>query len=64
MAESDVLSNQKLILENQTTILANQAVIKGNQESILANQDVIRTNQQSLDLILKNQDKIMALLQK
>jgi hypothetical protein len=45
-------------------MLANQAAIKSNQEAILANQDVIKTNQQSLDLILKNQEKIIALLQK
>jgi hypothetical protein len=64
MAEQDVLSNQKLILDNQASILANQETIKNNQAAILANQDTIKNNQQSLDLILRNQEKILALLQK
>ena len=42
MAEQDVLSNQKLILDNQANILANQETIKTNQLAILANQDVIK----------------------
>jgi hypothetical protein len=57
MPEQDVLSNQKLIIENQALILA-------NQKTILANQDAIRKNQQTLDLIVKNQEKILGLLQK
>jgi hypothetical protein len=64
MAEQDVLSNQKLILDNQANILANQETIKNNQSAILANQDTIKSNQKSLDLILKNQEKILVLLQK
>lgn len=64
MAETDLLANQKQILENQSTILANQDGIKQNQETILANQETIKKNQQSLDLILTNQEKILALLQK
>jgi hypothetical protein len=50
MADQDVLSNQHQILENQKTILNNQ--------------DAIQHNQESLVLILKNQEKILALLQK
>jgi len=64
MAEQDVLSNQKLIIDNQASILANQETIKSNQAAILANQDTIKTNQKSMDLILKNQETILALLQK
>jgi len=64
MAEQDVLSNQKLILDNQANILAKQETIKNNQTAILANQDTIKSNQQSLSLILKNQEKILALLEK
>jgi len=64
MAETEVLGNQKQILENQATILANQGDIKKNQQAILANQETIKKNQQSLDLILKNQEKILALLRK
>jgi hypothetical protein len=63
LPEQDVLANQQLILENQSTILANQQAIKGNQEAILANQKAILGNQQSLDKILANQEKILALLQ-
>jgi hypothetical protein len=55
--EQDILSNQKLILENQASILS-------NQQTILANQDAIRKNQQTLDAIVKNQEKILGLLQK
>lgn len=64
MAEQDVLSNQQLILDNQASILTNQETIKNNQAAILANQDTIKNNQRSLDLILRNQEKILALLQK
>jgi hypothetical protein len=57
MSDHDVLSNQKLILENQGAILSNQKNIQENQE-------IIKKNQESLNLILKNQEKILALLQK
>jgi len=57
MPESDVVANQKLILENQHAILANQKAIQDNQAGIIKNQE-------SLPLILKNQEKILGLLQK
>ena len=57
MSESDILANQKLILENQQVILANQKVIEQNQATI-------KENQQALPQILKNQEKILALLHK
>ena len=57
MAQDEVVTNQKTILANQETILT-------NQKTIVENQDIIKTNQASLDLILKNQEKILALLQK
>ena len=57
MPEKDILANQKLILENQRAIIANQQAIQDNQA-------IIKQNQDSLPLILKNQEKILALLQK
>jgi hypothetical protein len=57
MSEHDIVANQKLILENQHTILANQKTIQDNQA-------IIKQNQDSLQVILKNQEKILALLQK
>jgi hypothetical protein len=57
MPQDDVLSNQKLILENQAAILA-------NQKTILNNQAAIEKNQQTLDVIVKNQELILSLLQK
>jgi hypothetical protein len=53
----DILANQKIILENQRAILANQQAIQDNQA-------IIKQNQESLPLILTNQEKILALLQK
>jgi len=50
MSDTDVIANQKLIIENQTIILANQETIKQNQVA--------------LETILKNQERILALLQK
>jgi hypothetical protein len=50
MSENDVIANQKLIVENQAKILANQEIIKHNQVT--------------LDTIVKNQERILALLQK
>ena len=64
MAEKDILSNQKLILKNQSTILRNQDTIKKNQVAIKDNQKDIKKNQESLNVILKNQERIIALLQK
>ena len=55
MSENDVIANQKQILEHQQTILANQKIIQDNQA-------IIKQNQESLPLILKNQEKILALL--
>ena len=57
MSEHDILANQKLIIENQQTILANQKAIQENQAAI-------QQNQGTLPQILKNQEKILALLQK
>jgi hypothetical protein len=57
MSEHDVIANQKLILENQQTIIANQKAIQDNQ-------GIIKQNQEALPEILKNQEKILALLQK
>jgi len=57
MPESEILANQKTILENQQTIVANQKEIKANQQAILKNQG-------TLDTIVTNQEKILALLKK
>jgi hypothetical protein len=71
LSENEVLANQKHILENQKAILANQDTIKENQHAIkdtqkviVENQGDIKKNQQSLDLILKNQQQILALIKK
>jgi hypothetical protein len=71
LSEHDVLANQKHILENQKAILANQDAIKDNQHAIkdtqkiiVENQGAIKKNQESLDVILKNQHEILALLKK
>jgi hypothetical protein len=57
MSDHDILANQKLIIENQQVII-------GNQKAIQDNQSIIKHNQESLGLILKNQETILALLQK
>lgn len=57
MAETDVIANQRTILENQKLILANQDQIKENQ-------DIIRANQEKLDIIIRNQEQILAVLKK
>jgi hypothetical protein len=57
MSDHDILANQKLIIENQQVII-------GNQKAIQDNQSIIKHNQESLGLILKNQEAILALLQK
>jgi hypothetical protein len=46
ISETDVLANQKMILQNQALILKNQEEIKKNQET--------------LDVIVKNQQEILA----
>ena len=50
MSDTDVIANQKLILENL--------------EKILANQKIIKQNQATLETIVRNQERILALLQK
>lgn len=57
MSDTEIVSNQKTILQNQAAIIA-------NQKSILQNQDAIKSNQSSLDAILKNQELILAALKK
>ena len=57
MAEADVITNQKIILENQKLILA-------NQEQIRQNQGIIQKNQEKLDIIIRNQEQILASLKK
>jgi hypothetical protein len=64
MPESDIIANQKQIIENQKTILSNQQHIQGNQETIKADQEAIKKNQATLDIIVKNQEEIVALLKK
>jgi hypothetical protein len=57
VSDTEIVSNQKTILQNQAAIIA-------NQKSILQNQDAIKSNQSSLDAILKNQELILAALKK
>ena len=57
MAETDVITNQRIILENQKLILA-------NQEHIQQNQGIIQKNQEKLDIIIQNQEQILAALKK
>ena len=64
MSERTVISNQNRILSNQKTIVANQGEIKANQETIKKNQAAILKNQRTLDTIVKNQKRILALLKK
>jgi len=49
---------------SETDVIANQKTIMDNQAKILANQEIIKSNQATLDKILKNQERILALLQK
>jgi hypothetical protein len=49
---------------SETDVLVNQKVILQNQALILKNQDEIKKNQQTLDLIVKNQEKILAALRR
>ena len=55
-SESEVLTNQKRI-QSQATLLKNQDVIKNNQNDI-------KRNQEKLDVIVKNQEKILTFLKK
>jgi hypothetical protein len=50
MSDSDVIANQKIIIENQAKILANQ--------------EKIQKNQAALETIVRNQERILELLQK
>jgi hypothetical protein len=53
MSATAVLSKAELILANQKTILQNQA-------SILKGQEEIKKNQETLNVIVNNQEKILA----
>ena len=53
MSPVAVLSETELVLANQETILQNQALILKNQEQI-------KKNQETLNVIVKNQEKILA----
>jgi hypothetical protein len=64
MAEAQIIANQRSILKNQKAILANQETIKKNLGDIQGNQVTIKKNQNKLDLILKNQERILALVQR
>jgi hypothetical protein len=45
---------------SETEVLANQQTILKNQAFILKNQEEIKKNQGTLDVIVKNQEKILA----
>jgi hypothetical protein len=45
---------------SETEVLANQKTILQNQALILKNQEEIKKNQQTLNVIVKNQEKILA----
>jgi hypothetical protein len=55
MSPTAVLSETETVLANQETILRNQALILKNQEQI-------KKNQETLNVIVKNQEKILAAL--
>ena len=55
MSPTAVLSEAEVVLSNQMTILKNQALI-------LKNQGEIKKNQETLNVIVKNQEKILAAL--
>ena len=55
MSPTAVLPETDVILANQETILQNQALILKNQEEI-------KKNQETLNVIVKNQEKILAAL--
>jgi hypothetical protein len=44
----------------ETEVLANQGTILKNQTFILKNQEEIKKNQETLNVIVKNQEKILA----
>jgi len=54
MAEKDVLAGEKAILET----------VMKNAKAIADTQKMVANTQQALDLVLKNQTKILALLDK
>ncbi|MBZ5600086.1 MAG: hypothetical protein LAN83_17390 [Acidobacteriia bacterium] len=55
MSSTAVLPETDVILANQVTILQNQALILKNQEEI-------KRHQETLNVIVKNQEKILAAL--
>ena len=55
MSPSELLSETEVLLTNQLTILRNQTLILKNQEEIKKNQEI-------LNVIVKNQEKILAAL--
>ena len=55
MSPTAVLPETDVILANQETILQNQALILKNQEEI-------KKNQEALNVIVRNQEKILAAL--
>ena len=55
MSPTALLSEMETVLTNQTTILENQALI-------LKNQDEIKKSQRTLNVIVKNQEEILAAL--
>jgi hypothetical protein len=56
-SDSEVIANQKTILDHQAKILANQKAILNNQAAIKQNQDALQT-------IIQNQEKILSALKK
>lgn len=55
MSPGAVLSETEVVVTNQMTILRNQTLILKNQEEI-------KKNQETLNVIVKNQEKILAAL--
>jgi hypothetical protein len=55
MSSTAVFSETEVIVNNQVTILKNQS-------TILKNQEVIKKNQEILNVIVKNQERILAAL--
>jgi hypothetical protein len=59
---NQVITNQKIILNNLDKILNNQTKLDqiiDNQKTILGNQEKIQDNQKKLDTILQNQEIII-----
>jgi len=55
MSPTALLSEMETVLTHQATILKNQALM-------LSNLDEIKANQEALNVIVKNQEKILAAL--